>query len=111
MIQQMVIYARNNQVTPTLQDEMQKKVFHPLELLELNDMNRNELKYLMMFCDIRVVDGLPVVAMEDDELRMAYLIWRSLGQEERKAKRKNTRRKIRKVARVISHHIERGVLR
>lgn len=47
------------------------------ELIQLKEMNTAELRGLMMFCDIRVYNDLPVIACTDDEMRLAYLSWRA----------------------------------
>lgn len=59
--------------------------FDPEELLQLRDMNNEELKGLMMFCGIRVYKRVPLIVMEKDEMRMAYLEWRANRIEEKKA--------------------------
>lgn len=59
--------------------------FDPDELLQLKEMNKKELIGLMMFCGIRVYNGVPLIVMRDDEMRMAYLAWRAMMIEEKKA--------------------------
>jgi hypothetical protein len=51
--------------------------FDPEELIQLKNLDHNELLGLMMFCGIRVYDGMPLCVLEDDEMRMAYVIWRA----------------------------------
>ena len=56
--------------------ELQTLEWDPDELLQLRVMNREELMGLMAFCGIRTYNDMPVIACEDDELRMAYFLWR-----------------------------------
>lgn len=70
--------------------EKDRQVFHRLswnafELIELKLMNQEELRGLMMFCDIRAFNGIPVLACTDDELRLAYVAWRSILSKECRA--------------------------
>jgi hypothetical protein len=65
-------------VTPEDQASFHRMTWDPFELIELKQMNREDLLGLMVFCDIRLFNEMPVIACEDDELRMAYLAWRSI---------------------------------
>ena len=51
--------------------------FDPKELIQLKEMNGRQLQGLMIYCGIRVYDGVPLCVMEEDEMRMAYLVWRA----------------------------------
>ena len=51
--------------------------FDPNELLQLQDMNNKELTHLMIFCGIRVFNGTPVCILGDDDMRLAYVLWRA----------------------------------
>ena len=55
--------------------------FNPEELIQLRDMNKKELTGLMVFCGIRVFNDVPLVVMEEEEMRTAYLGWRLLQTE------------------------------
>lgn len=56
---------------------METMAFDPRELKELKAMNRVELLILMKTLGIRVVEKVPVIACTDDELRSAYVIYRT----------------------------------
>jgi hypothetical protein len=58
--------------------------FDPEELVQVKEMNTKELQSLMLFCGIRAFNGVPLLVMEDDEMRMAYVVWRSQKVAERK---------------------------
>lgn len=58
--------------------------FDPNELLQLKEMNHKELTGLMIFCGIHVFNGVPLLVLEEDEMRMAYLIWRAEQINQRK---------------------------
>ena len=51
--------------------------FDPLELIQLKEMNKEELKGLMAFCGIRMFRDTPVIACTEEEMRLAYLGWRA----------------------------------
>jgi hypothetical protein len=63
---------------------LQRFSFDPQELKELKEMKTNELRGLMCFCGIRTFEELPVIACDDDELRMAYIVWRSYYSKEKR---------------------------
>lgn len=65
-------------------DEFKTIHFDPNELIMLKSMDHKELIGLMLFCGIRVYNGIPLVVMEEDEMRMAYVIWRSSKMNEEK---------------------------
>ena len=58
--------------------------FDPDELLQLKNMSTKELIGLMLYCGIHVFNGVPLLVMSDDEMRTAYLGWRTLKIQERK---------------------------
>ena len=63
-------------------DEQDRRSFYnmawdPFELIELKQMSRKDLKGLMAFCDITLFNDIPIIACEDDEMRVAYIAWRS----------------------------------
>lgn len=73
-------YARqaNRKVTTNKDQEVFKTIgFDPEELEQLKEMDETELKLLMIFCGIRVYNEMPLCALEEDEMRMAYVIWRA----------------------------------
>lgn len=71
-------------VTDKDREELCRLSWNPQELIQLKLMSRHQLLGLMMFCGIHVVNDIPVLACEDDELRTAYLIWRgALSKEKR----------------------------
>lgn len=70
--------------------------FDPEELQQLKKMDERELKLLMTFCGIRVFNEMPLVALEEDEMRMAYVLWRA-----DKIKEKN---------REVAKKMERGII-
>lgn len=69
--------------------------FDPEELWQLKEMNEKELRLLMVFCGIRVFNEVPLLVLEEDEMRMAYIIWRSDRVKEKK--------------REIARKVERGI--
>lgn len=58
-------------------DQFKTYGFDLNELNLLKDMEHNELLCLMLVCGIRVYNGIPLEVMRDDEIRMAYLVWRA----------------------------------
>ena len=58
--------------------------FDPDELLQLKVMTTKELQGLMIFCGVEVLNGVPFVVMDDEEMRTAYLAWRYSKIQERK---------------------------
>lgn len=58
--------------------------FDPEELWQVKEMNEDELKLLMLFCGIRVYEDTPVIVMNEDEMRMAYVLWRADMVKEKK---------------------------
>lgn len=111
MIELMIAMIRTNKFSKEKQLEFQKKPFDPMELLKLKRLNREELLCLMVFCEIRTLNGLPVAAMSDDEIRMAFVLWRAEGQEERKSRQREAKRRIRILSRVAKDLIQRSVVR
>lgn len=69
-------------VTPEDHANFHRMTWDPFELIELKQMHREDLLGLMVFCDIRAFNAMPVIACEDDELRLAYLAWRSILSKE-----------------------------
>lgn len=51
--------------------------FDPEELIQLKEMNGKKLTCLLLFCGIRVYNGVPLIVLEEDEMRMAFVIWRA----------------------------------
>lgn len=111
MIELMIAMVRKNKVKKEQQLEFQKRRFDPFELLKLKRLNREELLSLMVFCEIRVMNETPVVAMTDDELRMAYLLWRANGQTERVERQREAKRRIRILSRAAKEFIQRSAVR
>lgn len=52
--------------------------FDPDELLQLKEMNKKELTGLMIYCGIHVLNGVPLLVMEENEMRMGYLAFRKI---------------------------------
>lgn len=76
--------ALNNQHCIKNHNQFRTAGFDPEELLQLKDMNNKELTGLMIYCGIHVYNGVPLIVMKDDEMRMAYLIWRGQRVDEKK---------------------------
>ncbi len=55
------------------------------ELSQLQTMNKEELLGLMAFCQIRIFNHLPILACSEDEMRLAYCVWR--GDKSKKEKK------------------------
>lgn len=106
MIETMLTAAQHNRITGELQNRLQRTPMTSHEMLKLKHLGRQDLMFLMMFTDIRVFNDLPVIAMEDDEMRMAYLVWRYIGIEEEKEKSWKTRIRLRKSKRFLIKHLE-----
>lgn len=87
--------ARNRIITDMDREVFKTIGFDPEELQQLKDMSEKELKLLMLFCGIRVYNEMPLVALEEDEMRMAYVIWRS--------------EKVKEKKREVSEKMERGM--
>lgn len=111
MIEMMIVSVLNNSVTREKQRQLQKIPFNPLELITLRGLSREELLAVMVFCDIRTLNGLPVAAMDDEELRMAYTLWRSDGQIEYKTKKRKFKRFIRQGVSLATQYLEGGLWR
>ena len=60
--------------------------FHPAELIELRNMDRETLLQLMYVLGIRQIQETPVSSCSDDELRMGYCILRSGKMQDAKMK-------------------------
>jgi hypothetical protein len=65
--------------------------FEPDELLQIKMMNRKELLKLMWFCGIRAFNDVPIIVLPDNDMRMAYVVWRA---ERIKKKRDAIRPKV-----------------
>lgn len=57
--------------------EFETLEFEPDELLQVKMLEKKELMQLMWFCGIRAFNGMPLVVLEDNDMRMAYVVWRS----------------------------------
>lgn len=84
MLKYYVYLATNGKNTEVEIDRIQRKEIYKSEIKELNELERDELLALMKFCEIRVYEDLPVIACTNDELKMAYIYWRSEGIRRRK---------------------------
>lgn len=71
-------------VTSKDQEKFQQITFDLSEISQLSIMNRDELLGLMAFCQIRRFNDFPVAVCTDDELRLAYCIWRGNKAKETK---------------------------
>lgn len=83
------VYAKlpeKRMVTEKDWEEFETVGFDPEELLQLKEMNRKELIGLMVFCGIRVFNEVPLIVLEEDEMRMAYLVWRADKMTRKKSK-------------------------
>lgn len=69
--------AEERTVTDKDRSKFKTVDFDPNELIQLKEMNKRELQLLMKFCGIRVFNGVPFVVMEENEMRMAYIVWRA----------------------------------
>jgi hypothetical protein len=83
-------------ITEKDREPLRKLSFEPYELIELKNMNTKDLRGLMCFCGIRVYEDMPVIACEDDELRMAYLVWRSYYSREKRVELNKKLAKVQK---------------
>jgi hypothetical protein len=83
--------------------EFETLEFDPDELLQLKMMDRKELLMLMWFCGIRAYNRVPIIVLEDNDMRLAYVIWRSERMKKKKeAIRPNVERGIRWVTTIQS---------
>jgi hypothetical protein len=55
------------------------------EISQLSIMNKEELLGLMAFCKIRRFNDVPIIACNEDEMRLAYCVWR--GDRSRRQKK------------------------
>lgn len=76
-------------------DVFKQVEFQPDELLQLKEMSHQELVNLMVFCGIRTFNDVPLIVLDDDEMRMAYLVWRSTWSKEKEE--------------ILTSHVERGM--
>ena len=104
--------AKNQKDTPENLELLSQREVSERELLELRDMDRNTLLGLMKFCNIRVYDETPVVACTEDELKLAYVCWRSIVIKEKKEKFSSINRKINKYKKMLIQylHVSGGLL-
>lgn len=82
----------------------------PLDFEELRDFNRQELEALMDICCIKVYNELPVVALTDNEMRMAYMAWKGHHYEHAMKDWRSLARRLSKVLDVVKRYTERGFL-
>lgn len=78
-------------VTEKDRKDFETMTFEPDELLQIKKMSRKELLKLMWFCGIRAFNDVPIIVLEDNDMRMAYTIWRA---ERIKKKRDEIRPKV-----------------
>ena len=71
-------------------EELRQLPWTPDELKELREVDRERLLGLMVVTGIRIFNELPVIACDDEELRMAFFVWRLAQhvEERRKATKK-----------------------
>lgn len=84
MLSYYVYLAKKRPIKPIDVERLTRKEISESEMLELRSMEGTDLLALMKFCGIRVYEGTPVIACTDDELKVAYVLWRSNGIKERK---------------------------
>jgi hypothetical protein len=65
-------------VTEEDRTSFHRMTWDPFELIELRQMRYTDLMGLMVFCDIRVFNDMPIIACTEDEMRLAYIAWRSV---------------------------------
>lgn len=75
-------------------ENLNKRELNERELHELNEMNKQDLLELMNFIGLKVYEGTPVIACEEAELKLAYMVWRSEAISERKLIVRRFHRKI-----------------
>lgn len=84
----MILYAiekaKLNKHTRLDQKILKELPVSPYEIMQVHHLNQKDLRLLMFFCDIRVVQDIPIIAATDNEMRMAYILWRSGGIQEKK---------------------------
>ncbi len=66
----------------------QTMFFEPTELTQLKLMNREELLGLMAFAGIRVMNEIPIIACSEDQMRLAFCVWRGNHSKQMKEKMK-----------------------
>jgi hypothetical protein len=82
--------------------------FRKTELIEVQAMTRNELMLLMAFCDIRIFNDQPVISLTDNELRMAYIVWRGTFVKEKRQHHEKAIRLIRQTLKDIKQLFSQG---
>lgn len=98
--------ARKRTVTSLDVERLMNYEISDRELNELRILPRVDLLSLMKFCDIRTYEDTPVIACTEDELRLAYIIWRSQGIKKRKKKIVQLNRQLKKVQRMLERYIK-----
>lgn len=71
------VKAKDREVFATIE-------FDPNELKQLKNMDEKELQGLLMFCGIRSFNGIPSYVLEENEMRMAFVLWRAEKIKEKK---------------------------
>lgn len=75
--------------------------FDPEELLQIKMMNRKDLLKLMWFCGIRAFNDVPIIVLEENDMRMAYVVWRAERiKKKREAIRPNVERGIKWITKI-----------
>lgn len=87
---------------------LQNKTLCPEELEELAQLDRESLENLMHICRITAFNGCPVVALTDNEIRMAYCVWRGYEINERRAPLKLASARIKSLTDFLKTYIEKG---
>lgn len=94
MIKFFIYLAKNNMEEERDVDMLRKTELGVNELQVINILQREDLLALMKFCGIRTFEDTPVIVCSDEELRMAYVAWRSVSINQRKILAKKLSRKI-----------------
>lgn len=98
--------ARKKTVTQLDVERLANNEVSDRELYELRTLSRKDLMSLMKFCSIRVYEETPIVACTDDELRMAFIFWRSYEIKKRKTKIGQVNQKLKSFQRLVGQYIE-----
>ena len=81
-----------------------------IEMYKLKNLTRRELIHLMNFLNVRInVDGVPVEALDCDEMRMEYLYFRKKWIDEKYRKVEEKRRRKRSRARRVRNLIKKYI--
>ena len=89
-------------------ETLRTKPLSPEELEDLAALSREELENLMAICQITTYNDCPIVALTDNEIRMAYCAWRGHEINRLREPAKKATRYLKRIMEVVKSYTERG---